>query len=183
MSDCLYIQKSLARAFKVLCVQSGKAPATKRMSEFVRLGCDAYDFTGTWSNSYVLVHCSWPKPKDMGNFGEGWFTYLTKEDMERAFCIGSAKIRTYPLGESNQPFRRDVLSKRQLQSFLDLPGEGVASKKSFSSAQTHLVTNFLKGVGFERYTLSIGGADAPMMYEAATTDGLRCAALVMPIRG
>ena len=80
MLESFVIPAPVFRAYKPLIMGKGKAEPSNRIAEFVRLGVTAYDFTLTYSDHIILIHTSWPKPRDMGNACEGWFSYLNKDE-------------------------------------------------------------------------------------------------------
>lgn len=119
MAGLITIPAPIYRAFKALPLQKGHAQPQFRYAEYVRLGATAYDYTLTFSDGFVLIRCSWPKPKDMGNAFEGHYAYLTKAEFQR-LEYHVKKGASFPLDERECPFQRDILSPSAVQTLFEI---------------------------------------------------------------
>ena len=128
MTDIITIPASVYRAYKPLIMRKGTARPQQRYSEFVRIGCTAYDFTLTWSDSYVVLRVQWPKPKDWGNAHEGECWYLAKHEYEGMEYTAKYGAK-FPIPETWElPFRDDILKDGIIQTFIDLNASSYKEK-------------------------------------------------------
>lgn len=143
MPDFITIPAPVYRAVKPLVKPYGSTSMHNRIAEFVRVGITAYDFTLTYSDHFILVRCSWGKPKEWGNHLEGHFQYLTKEQFASVEYTAKYGARI-PIADAPElPFRNDMLTDSAVQSFIDLnqasyrvPGKHVmpCSSKKFNAS-------------------------------------------------
>lgn len=97
-------------AFASLIVKH--AQPSQRVAEFVRVGVTAYDYTLTYSDTFMLLHYAQPKPKDMGNMFEGFHRYLNKVEWA-GLPEGARGCRVFPaldVEEYEEPFQHDLLA-------------------------------------------------------------------------
>lgn len=199
MEDIITIPTPVYRAFKPLIVAHGKADPSKRCSEFVRLGVTAYDFTLTYSDTFILIKAQWPKPKDMGNAREGWYTYLEKYEYEDLLGNAKAGFRVPIVGIGVCPFHHDLLSEQTIQNLIELhpkkgsrKGLAPSSIRSVNPYHMERVTKALLQMcknggpdGFNApYTIDLGTSEVgPILMTAFTKrHTLTVTALVMPVR-
>lgn len=197
MLDSFAIPATVFRAYKPLIMGKGKASPSNRIAEFVRLGVTAYDFTLTYSDQIILVHTSWPKPKDMGNAHEGWFSYLTKDEFAALPYNPKSGAVSPIFGSGVCPFQRDILRKDAVQTLFDVQ-EPKRDKRKAPTFVKSVNPKHLTRVSKALETMCKGGAaggyDAaiklnigtdelrPLRFDAfVKRDMLTIAALVMPV--
>lgn len=178
----------VARAFKPIIKKEHTQPANLRASEFIRLGCTAYDFTLSYTDSYMLIHCRWPHKQDFGNAHEDWRAYLTKTEFINTFCLTGVKSASYPMTESDLPFRSDLLGRTQLDHFFELVEDRTEKhprqKKFVNAKYLYTVLSVFKVLSDDgRMQLNIGTrVTGPIFLEAYNPDmELEVRAMVMPI--
>lgn len=198
MLDSFVIPATVFRAYKPLIAGKGKAKPSNRIAEFVRLGVTAYDFTLTYSDQIILVHTSWPKPKDMGNACEGWFSYLTKDEFA-ALPYSPKSGAVSPIFASGIcPFQRDILSKDTVINLFDTRTTKRDKKQLptfVRSANPVHLARISKALETMCKGGAVGGFDAPIKLDIGADtltplcfdafvkrDMLTIAALVMPVR-
>ena len=134
------IPPRIYRAFKRLPMKEHTAKPNQRCAEFVRLGVTAYDFTLTYSDSYFLVRCEWPKPKTWGNEHDGMYWYLTKTEFANL-----GKGATFAVPEcSTSPFQGgDMLKDVVVKDFINLNADGYKKKNRKPSSVKHIDARYL----------------------------------------
>lgn len=120
MSDIITIPAHVYRAYKPLIKPSGSTRMHNRVAEFVRVGITAYDFTLTYSDHFMLIRCSWGKPKEWGNHLEGHFQYLTKEQFTNVEYTAKYGAKIAVDESAEMPMRVDALSDSGVQTLIDL---------------------------------------------------------------
>lgn len=119
MTDIITIPAPVYRAFKPLIKPAGSTRMHNRVAEFVRVGVTAYDFTLTYSDHFMLIRCSWGKPKEWGNHLEGHFQYLTKEKFANVEYTAKYGAKIAVDESAELPFQADFLRDSAVQSFID----------------------------------------------------------------
>lgn len=186
--DNYILPVKVARALKTIIKKEHTQPASMRAAEFIRIGCTAYDYTLSYTDSYMLIHCRWPHKQDFGNVHEDWRAYLTKTEFTNTFCLSGVKSVSYPMTESYLPFRSDLLARTQLDHFFELVEDKLEKhprqKKFVNAKYLHTVLSVFKALADDgRMQINIGTRVAgPIALEAYNSDmELEVRAIVMPI--
>lgn len=171
------------------------ATPSTRVGEFVRIGVTAYDYTLTYSDTFILIHYAQPKPEDMGNMFEGFYRYLTKAEFA-ALPAGDRGYHVFPGLDTldsdsvcpfqhDRPFQHDPLKGSLLDSFINHTQQ---SKTGSVHVDPFHLTRALKAVsaicsvdGTECMTLTVQDGFGPILL-VANSDGWMVRGLVMPRR-
>lgn len=188
--DNYIMPTKIARAFKPYIKREHSQPANLRYSEFIRLGCTAYDYTVSYTDSFVMIHCRWPHKQDFGNAHEGWRTYFTRTEFVNTFCLTGVKQASYQMQESELPFRSDIMQREQLDHFFSLVEDRKEKHprqyKYVNATYLHSVLGIFKALSLDgKIKLNIGTrVTGPISLEAYNPDmELELRAIVMPVIG
>lgn len=178
----------VARAFKTIIKKEHTQPANLRVAEFIRLGCTAYDYTLSYTDTFVLIHCRWPHKQDFGNVHEGWRAYFTKTVFINTFCLIGVKSASYPMTESELPFRNDIMGQDIINHLFDMVEDRAEKhprqKKFVNAKYLYTVLSVFKALADDgRMQLNIGTwVTGPISLEAYNPDmELEVRSIVMPI--
>lgn len=100
------------------------ATPSTRVGEFVRIGVTAYDYTLTYSDTFILIHYAQPKPEEMGNMFEGFYRYLTKAEFA-ALPAGERGYHVFPgIDDLDSepyvcPFQHDLIGPGLVHNYFD----------------------------------------------------------------
>ncbi len=188
MHDFITIPPRVYRAFKRLPMKEHTAKSTQRYAEFVRLAVTAYDFTLTYSDSYFLVRCEWPKPKTWGNDREDMFWYLTKTEFANLgkgveFKVPECSVSPFAGG--------DILSDSAINRLLDLTADTYKSRMPQSAKAKYVDARYLAQLTRtidmilsedRNVRIDFGCASYAPVVMAASDKQFHVYGLVMPIR-
>lgn len=166
------------------------ATPSTRVGEFVRIGVTAYDYTLTYSDTFILIHYAQPKPDGMGNMFEGFYRYLKKSEFA-ALPAGERGYHVFPGLEDLDgktyvgPFQHDLLRGSLLESYLNHTHQ---SKTGSVRVDPFHLTRALKAIsaicsvdGTECMSLTVQDDYGPILL-VANSDAYLVRGLVMPRR-
>lgn len=166
------------------------ATPSTRVGEFVRIGVTAYDYTLTYSDTFILIHYAQPKPEDMGSMFEGFYRYLTKAEFA-ALPAGERGYHVFPgIDDLDSepyvcPFQHDLLKESLVDSYTV---RAQPSKTGNVRVDPFHLTRALKAVsaicavdGTECMTLTVQDGFGPILL-VANSESYLVRGLVMPRR-
>lgn len=188
--DSYILPAKIARAFKPLIKKEHSQKASMRYAEFIRLGCNAYQHTLGYTDSYLMICAHWEHDQTFGNANEGWYTYMTRSEFCNTFCIMGSQSVAYPMQDSTLPFMSDIMRPDRVSDFFDLAFEPKNKRpelcKSINAKYLATVAGVLDRLS-NKGSLSFNmgtSATGPVIMETFNPDlKLEVHALVMPMRG